>query len=373
MAEINNQHAPPPLKYATFVSSRPWTALLIALIFPIILSVIAMPNFSLNDLEGWDVRDGTSSKNYDAFVKAEEVTYGYNKESFSRRRLANAEKQRSVNSGQSLTIYYQDLSKEKNMLRPKGIEFMKYYEEKLLKYDEWLNRCLLVQINNVTDEWSCAKPISIVTGNQSPASTFTEGQLNVQQMNTMLQWIYSTSDILQQTVVNTFDVPTNISSSVRSLFHFGLPIQNYKTSNSDVKNQQNIIQKTYIRDGLAMKAEELLNTIMASTSTQKYQICTLTCDSNIHEFRVMFDYSGLGGGWAMRQLKSDGPLAGLSFLFVLTVMTIHTKSILIASVGMLQILVSFPVTYFFYRVVLNIHHFGTLQVLAVYVILGIGK
>ena len=39
---------------------------------------------------------------------------------------------------------------------------------------------------------------------------------------------------------------------------------------------------------------------------------------------------------------------------------------------MLQILLSFPSTYFFYRIVLNIHHFGTLQVLAVYVILGIG-
>ena len=53
-------------------------------------------------------------------------------------------------------------------------------------------------------------------------------------------------------------------------------------------------------------------------------------------------------------------------------MTVHTRSFAIASVGMFQILLSFPVTYFFYRVVLNIHHFGTLQVLAVYVILGIG-
>ena len=53
-------------------------------------------------------------------------------------------------------------------------------------------------------------------------------------------------------------------------------------------------------------------------------------------------------------------------------MSLHTRSLAIASVGMLQILLSFPVTYFFYRVVLQISHFGTLQVLAVYVILGIG-
>jgi len=50
-----------PLFFAVFITKRPWTALLLVLMLPLTLSAIAMPNFSLNDLEGWDVRDGISS------------------------------------------------------------------------------------------------------------------------------------------------------------------------------------------------------------------------------------------------------------------------------------------------------------------------
>jgi hypothetical protein len=119
----------PPLAYATFVTQRPWLALLLLLLLPLILSAIAMPNFTLNDLEGWDVRAGTSSKNNDAWNLAEEQTFPFKDTSASEKTSTDSsstavEQPRTVDSGLSLTVYYQDLSDQHNMLRPKGLAFM---------------------------------------------------------------------------------------------------------------------------------------------------------------------------------------------------------------------------------------------------------
>jgi hypothetical protein len=353
----------PPLAYATFVTQRPWLALLLLLLLPLILSAIAMPNFTLNDLEGWDVRAGTSSKNNDAWNLAEEQTFPFKDTSASEKTSTDSsstavEQPRTVDSGLSLTVYYQDLSDQHNMLRPKGLAFMKAFETQLLQLNEWLDHCWLVNETN-----ACTFPTSIVSAKTSPLRKEDSDIV----MTDVLQWMLSTRTIYTAAVVNTFDATTNASATVRSSFPFGMPLQGYPSSSTAKKEQDTTIKKKFIHKGLSAQAETLLNRMMAD-----YPLCTLTCDPTKHDFRVMFDYSGLSGNWAMRQLSADGPLAGLSFAFVLVVMTLHTRSVAIAGVGMLQILLSFPVTYFFYRMVCNIRHFGTLQVLAVYVILGIG-
>ena len=45
------------MMYAACVNDRPWRALVLVLMLPVTLSVIGMSFFSLNDLEGWAVRD----------------------------------------------------------------------------------------------------------------------------------------------------------------------------------------------------------------------------------------------------------------------------------------------------------------------------
>jgi hypothetical protein len=55
-----------------------------------------------------------------------------------------------------------------------------------------------------------------------------------------------------------------------------------------------------------------------------------------------------------------------SFIFL------HTQSLLIASVGMLHIILSFPFAYFFLQVFLDIGGMGLLNFMALFIILGIG-
>ena len=53
-------------------------------------------------------------------------------------------------------------------------------------------------------------------------------------------------------------------------------------------------------------------------------------------------------------------------------MAIHTQSLLLASVGMYEIIIAFPIAFFFYKIVFGVKYFQTLQILSVFVMLGIG-
>merc|ERR1711871_927429 len=61
-----------------------------------------------------------------------------------------------------------------------------------------------------------------------------------------------------------------------------------------------------------------------------------------------------------------------SILFVLFWMTIHTGSFFIAGMGMCQMLMTLFVSFFFYRFVFQITFFAQMQVLAIFLVLGVG-
>ena len=69
---------------------------------------------------------------------------------------------------------------------------------------------------------------------------------------------------------------------------------------------------------------------------------------------------------------SDLALAIFSMLFVALWLRVHVKSTCVAAVSMAQIVLSMPITLFFYRFLLQIPYFSPMQILAIFVVLGIG-
>ena len=51
---------------------------------------------------------------------------------------------------------------------------------------------------------------------------------------------------------------------------------------------------------------------------------------------------------------------------------LHTRSVFLGSLGMLQVLLSFPLAYFLFRVILNQAELNMMVVLSIFIILGIG-
>jgi len=75
---------------------------------------------------------------------------------------------------------------------------------------------------------------------------------------------------------------------------------------------------------------------------------------------------------AQAALNSDFSFVIFSFLFVWFWMWVHVGSFAVASASMLQILISLPLSMFIYSVVFQIGYFGAMQILVVFIILGIG-
>lgn len=61
-----------------------------------------------------------------------------------------------------------------------------------------------------------------------------------------------------------------------------------------------------------------------------------------------------------------------SIIFVFVYMTIHTESFFIATIGIMQILFSIPISYFFYRFVFQVPFFTQLHILTIFLVLGVG-
>ena len=69
---------------------------------------------------------------------------------------------------------------------------------------------------------------------------------------------------------------------------------------------------------------------------------------------------------------ADGSLIFGAIFFVYAYTWFHTRSGFLAGLGMLHVLMSFPVAYFILRFVIGVEKFGMLNTLSVFVLLGIG-
>ena len=61
-----------------------------------------------------------------------------------------------------------------------------------------------------------------------------------------------------------------------------------------------------------------------------------------------------------------------AIMIVVIYMSIHLGSVFLAFCALFQILMSFPLAYFFYRIVFGIPHYDTLSSLIIFVLLGVG-
>ena len=83
-------------------------------------------------------------------------------------------------------------------------------------------------------------------------------------------------------------------------------------------------------------------------------------------------FSGFATWLGNQVIWSDLSLAGLSLLFIYFFICLHSRSVLLGTLGTLEIFCSFPLALFVYRLVLGVRLFGVMHIIGIYVILGIG-
>ena len=83
-------------------------------------------------------------------------------------------------------------------------------------------------------------------------------------------------------------------------------------------------------------------------------------------------YEDFGSLFADASLNSDMILALTSAAIIGVAVVIHTKSLFITAIGLLQIVFSFPLAYFVYKLILGLDFFPFLNFIGVFVIFAIG-
>lgn len=136
------------------------------------------------------------------------------------------------------------------------------------------------------------------------------------------------------------------SHMTRSDMCFGMPLAGFKNKADRKKEQENVANKWISsRGGL----EELLDG---------------EWDDKAYALDVIFSHDYLDAKTANEILLQDTFKCVLAVSFVLLVLTVHMRSFFLSSMAVVQVLLSFPVAFFFYRIIMGIELFGGLQLIA---------
>lgn len=169
----------------------------------------------------------------------------------------------------------------------------------------------------------------------------------------------SVSELFAQ---NKFFFPANTPSHVnassviaytRTEFPIGFPLANYSSPADRAEEQQQRVYEILQREVLP-----LLRRTMDSSQDGQVKLVYFHDQTRAKESTAI--------------LLQDLTYAGMAAAVVFVSLCFHFSSVLLGLGAILQVMVSFPVTLFFYRLVLNIDLFGGLHVIAIFLILGIG-
>lgn len=136
--------------------------------------------------------------------------------------------------------------------------------------------------------------------------------------------------------------------AVRSRLRAGMPFEGFQLTD------ENIVEQEKAYDEWAIGARDTINEL----STEETDIFLVGIRLGNSAF----------GEIAVRDLTFS--VAALVLVFIL--IWIHTGSAFLSGTAMAQIFLSFPVAYIFYRFVFQQRYFAALQILAIFLLLGIG-
>lgn len=140
----------------------------------------------------------------------------------------------------------------------------------------------------------------------------------------------------------------------------------YNNSKTDEEDQVNEVYDEFLKD-LEQRLFDLLGMEKPSPLTTEYNDF-----GELDNLEVLF----LNSVWQDKEFErvvlTDFMWGAFSVISVWIYMLIHLGSVFLSVVGILEIFLSFPVALFFYRLVFQIKFFSEVNLLVVFILLGIG-
>ena len=363
--------------------------LFVVLLFPIVFTGVAVQYFVIKDLEGWDERNGLATRQWYGVAAALDYSSDVEKELYpglvqNQTLVTGSDGEvvlRGTKSNERFVVYYdihtggdcpgdsEDDASDLNVLTANGITQMITTEQTVYNMSEWQDYCLV----NITSG-DCAgygsllefylqdMGYSSVADISDPAG---ESEAALASIITALRRGDGTdflpTDFDISTIVNN-SVPIEINV-VRTIYNFGLPVAGSDFEDLSPGSETDDFigeQDEYLEDMAIHPLGHALRPLWDDEAAETSCV------------RVVFSFSGMLSYWSGNQLTTDALFIGGSIVFAVMYVSIHTRSPVLGFTGILMVILSVSTAFFFYRMVFQIEHFGTLQFLTVYIILGIG-
>lgn len=141
--------------------------------------------------------------------------------------------------------------------------------------------------------------------------------------------------------------------AVRSVYYWGAPLPGYNSTEGDDLLEQEQVVADFLFDAYEEMLEEAR-------------------ENNAESLNVLWRNVKMQGNFVQSKLVRDASLVIGAVSFVLAYMSVMTKSLFIGAAATSGIFLCFPPSMFLYRYLIGFSYFGTLQMLAVFILLGIG-
>eukprot|EP01029_Cantina_marsupialis_P016372 TRINITY_DN3642_c1_g1_i3.p1 TRINITY_DN3642_c1_g1~~TRINITY_DN3642_c1_g1_i3.p1 ORF type:complete len:573 (+),score=165.55 TRINITY_DN3642_c1_g1_i3:68-1786(+) len=317
--------------------------LAIPLIVSILLGVTGLFELNEDNVNDWVLRDHFQTKRNDALVKADEDIIDMGSEPFERSVLVDY---------LSMVVLYESNDASASVFTEENIVRIAAIEKIITTFADIDQACL----TDGVDKSKCSESNELPWKFTALSYFWNDSSKTVNDIPTTLNTMKSdlTTKGASYFFGDDYAIGTNEDSTrTRSLFRFGLPIAGYNNPMKDMMDQ--ITETVDIQYDLYEALQD----------EPEYD-----CDSC--KFKLLVSGMSLMDREMLNLAINDSFFITLAILFVWIYMTIHMKSLLLASGGMLQILLSFPMAYFFYRVLFGIDYFVSFHTMSAFVILGIG-
>jgi hypothetical protein len=314
-----------------------------------------------SNFAGYMTADSPLKAEQDMFDNARaeqtETTKSTGKPSSTRRRLAETAQQ--SRTWTKLFVYYEALDPDPThgIFYEAALEEIRAFEERLRNFEGYESYCLK-RLKNVGKE--CDLPTSVIN--------LMYGSVYMNDTTTVVSSYDGTSRKLRNVkavlkemanknifwFTDKYFGPANLTSQfTKSLFRGGLPLKGYTKARPIVNNAQKELVKTFmgkLYDSFLSKENQNLKHIKITWYEERYLVD--------HEVSV--------------QLLHDASYSAGSFIFVGAIVLLHLESIFLATMAMTSIILSFPMAYYAFYVVIGVKKMMLLNFVSLFLIMGIG-
>ena len=266
----------------------------------------------------------------------------------------------------TLVMMYKTTNSDQSIFTPNNIQWILSMNDEIVSndFEQYYSLCLTDLIdddNNSTNFPDCSSsnartdPLFDAFGESFMNNNITQNEIDLFFENIVPE---KSNDLSFLTCFDPDFVFTNFSRYYRMFYRFGLPYP-------DINDITSSFQNSY--DNREKQDDFYIDYIFPI-----YQDLQVNKDEEYSAVEIVI------GGWLVRGLQFDtfAP-SGIVFavgsgISVLVIMSIHLNSIFLSVFGLIQICFAFPFAYFVYRFMVGIIYFDAMQLLIIFVILGIG-